>query len=149
MFFSEDRSTYHETQEGDAAVFEAIEFLKQQNPLPPLDFSSQLQQAAQYLVDDIAPKGIISLHCTNGMKPKHRIENFIRLDNIWGETQVSGVSKAKDVLLVLLVNDGNPDRQFRNTMFSEQHNLCGVASGKHKTHDNMVQIGYGSVNREP
>ena len=50
------RSTLR-TKEGKAAVAEAIEFLKNQEPSQPFKFSGEMMEAAKAHVEDIGPKG--------------------------------------------------------------------------------------------
>ena len=57
---SEDGVSGFETQEGQIAYVEAIEFLNAQKPLKPLKWAPQLEKAALDHIADIGPKGIIS-----------------------------------------------------------------------------------------
>ena len=46
------------TNEGPALWTETIEFLKTQDPVPPLEWNEYLYAAALSHVDDIGPKGL-------------------------------------------------------------------------------------------
>jgi uncharacterized protein YkwD len=57
VLYSEDRSAGIETHEGPGAYRDAIEFLKGQQPVPSLKWSSAMQRAAKDHIEDIGPKG--------------------------------------------------------------------------------------------
>ena len=60
VLMSEDGKSGVETQEGQIAYVEAIEFLQAQEPLPTLAWAPQLARAASDHINDIGPKGITS-----------------------------------------------------------------------------------------
>lgn len=126
------------TKEGQLAYIEAIEFLREQKPLRPLKWSEHLKAAAQDHVDDVGPKGAVSSIGTEGSMPTDRISKYAQLDTVWAESNIFGGLDAAEVMERLIVCDGQPSRGFRKAVFNHDLNLCGIASGPHLTHGNMI-----------
>lgn len=79
---------------------------------------------------------------SDGTLPTDRISKYGQIDETWGESNIYGGLDAKEVIERLLTCDGQPTRGFRTNLFNENLILCGVATGLHKSHDNMIQIEY-------
>lgn len=82
-------------------------------------------------VNDIAPKGIVSGQGSDGSMPTDRINKYGRIDESWAESCIYGVMNTKEVIERLIVCDGQIKRGFRNSMFSDELKVCGVATGRH------------------
>ena len=93
------RSTLR-TSEGVAAVNDAIEFLKNQQPLKPLRWNNLLGEASKYHTQDIGPKGQIT-HTTslNGDETKARLKKFGKIISCYGESLSFNCISGKEVML--------------------------------------------------
>ena len=142
LLYSEDGRTFIETKEGRQAYVEAIEFLRIQKGRRPFKRSEPLEKAARDHINDVGPNGLVSTIGSDGSLPVDRIGRYANVDETWAESDIFGGLNAKEVIERLIVCDGQPTRGFRKSLFNDQLNLCGIATGKHATHDNIIQIEY-------
>lgn len=70
--------------------------------------------------------------------PTDRISRYGVIDESWAESNIFGAITAEEVVERLIVCDGQPTRGFRKSLFNPHLHLCGIYSGAHKTHENMV-----------
>ena len=101
-----------------------------------------MQKAAVDHISDIGPKGLVTTIGTDGSMPTDRIGKFGVIDETWAESNIFGAMNAIEVTERLIVCDGQPTRGFRKSLFNASLNYCGIAAGKHDSHDNMVQLEY-------
>ena len=73
------------TTDGIAAVHEAIEYLRNQEPVRELTWSSLIQEAAKFHVDDVGKKGVVSHTGSNKYGPKERLGLYGRIISCYGE----------------------------------------------------------------
>lgn len=125
------------TNEGAAAVQEAIVFLKAMKPVNPLVWSKGLSRAALDHVNDIGPKGVVSHTGIDGSSPGDRIERYGQWDLSWGENISFGANTARRIMIQLLVDDGVPSRGHRTSMTSPDFTVVGMAFGSHRTYTYM------------
>ena len=130
------------TQEGASAVHEAIDFLNKQKPLPEFDLSRGLYLAAKDHVKDIGSNGLASHEGTDGSRMCDRIEKY-------GEWQISIAenigfddSQPRDIVLNMIIDDGNKSRGHRKNIFSEDFKSIGVACGSHKNYKHVSVINF-------
>ncbi|HEV2081517.1 MAG TPA: CAP domain-containing protein [Brevundimonas sp.] len=117
------------TQEGVAAVDEAIRFLESQPSLPPLARSAALDRAAADHAADQGRTGQVGHAGADGSAPHQRM----RRHGSWratGETIAYGPVPAHAVMQ-LIVDDGVPDRGHRDIIFSPAYEMVGAACGPH------------------
>ena len=125
-------STSIETEEGKTNVQECIKYLKESKPRPELKFSPILEKAAQEHVNDIGSKGLMGHIGSDSSGPNDRVERFGTLQGSFGEIIDYGNSNAEDVIISLLVDDGNLNRVNRLNIMNPDHLYVGIAFGKHE-----------------
>ena len=74
-----------ETYEGIQAFYSAIEFLKNQNPVEPLQFVQELSQACKDHAKDLGSKGLSSHEGSDGNGLSERIEKYVEWDGAIAE----------------------------------------------------------------
>jgi len=126
------------TQEGVGAVNNAIEFLNNQKALPEYQESRGLYLAAKDHVNDIGPHGLASHEGTDGSRMCDRIEKY-------GEWQISIAenigfddSNPRDIVLNMIIDDGNKSRGHRKNIFSEDFRSFGIACGRHRDYKHVT-----------
>lgn len=129
------------TQEGQAAVHEAINFLRQQPALPPLypnDHVAQAAQAqAQYQAD-----GQIGHAGSNTSTPSERLTQLgVRYTSL-GENIAYGPTTGQAVVLQLIIDDGVPSRGHRTNIFRPNWTHIGTGCGPHATYRTVCVINY-------
>jgi uncharacterized protein YkwD len=120
------------TQEGPAAVDEAIAFLKRQRPLPPLTWAVGLARSAAELVRAQAQSGETG-HGRGKLGMEGRVSRQVEWTGSIGENISYGPNDGRDVVLQLIVDDGVRGRGHRANIFSPGFRLAGVACGRHPT----------------
>jgi uncharacterized protein YkwD len=133
------------TQEGTAAVKEAIEFLKQAKPLPPMTSSEGLALAARDHANDTGPQGLTGHKGTDGSMPHDRILRHGKVTTTSGENISYGPDEARSIVMQLIIDDGVPNRGHRTNIFSPKFMTAGVAMGKHKKYKTMCVINYADA----
>jgi uncharacterized protein YkwD len=126
----EDANHFVVTQEGPAAVDEAIAFLHRQRPLPPLTWTAGLARSAAELVSAQGQSGEIG-HGRGKLAMEARIGRQLEWTGSIGENIAYGPGNGRDVVLQLIVDDGVPGRGHRVNIFSPDFRLSGVACGPH------------------
>lgn len=118
------------TQEGPAAVDEAIAFLEAQAPLPALRDNPGLARAAADHAREQGQTGEVAHVGADGSSPSDRMRRYGRW-SATGEAIAYGPDRAEDVILQLIVDDGVPDRGHRRILFNPAYTLVGAACAPH------------------
>ncbi|MGH7579733.1 MAG: CAP domain-containing protein, partial [Gemmatimonadales bacterium] len=130
------------TEEGAAAVSEAIAALASRGPPGPLRFSEGLTAAAADHVRDQGPIGGVEHHGTDGSDPADRASRHGRWVGAMAENIAYGENAAREVVIQLLVDDGVPDRGHRNNLLDPTWGAEGVACGPHRHYQQMCVMDY-------
>jgi uncharacterized protein YkwD len=129
------------TKEGTAAVDDAIRFLQNAQPLPPLTLSRGMSRAAADHCADQADGGFGH----EGKDRSHAGQRIARYGNFsggWGENISYGKSSARDVVLALIIDDGLPARKHRQNIFNPNYNYAGAAFGRHARFGTMCSMDF-------
>ena len=94
------------TQEGVLVVYEAIEFVKKQKPLPPFQFSKGLYLASETHCRDIGKHGLASHKGSDGSILSQRIDQFGRWRVLVAENIAFNDNLAEDILINFLLEIG-------------------------------------------
>jgi uncharacterized protein YkwD len=132
------------TNEGVAAVDEAIAFLKRQAPLEPLDASRMLDQAALGHVRDQGRRGAVGHAGSDGSSLGQRIQR----QGLWSGGVAEVISYGKDspaaVVRQLIIDDGVASRGHRRNIFNPGFRYAGVGCGEHRVHGAMCVIDFAN-----
>jgi uncharacterized protein YkwD len=142
------KQTPIKTHEGPRAFDLVIEFLKKQRPVAALTHDDRLSQAAKDHLEDHGLTGTVSHESTNGKVVAERLEKYCEWDSCCGENIDVGSTRAEDVIVSLLVDDGVKSRGHRENLFNDSFRAVGIACGPHKAFGIMTVIDYtGGVRR--
>lgn len=130
------------TQEGIKPVEEAIEFLKQAPAVPALKLSEGMSKAARDHVLDLGPEGKIGHFGTDGSSPGERLSRYGKPVGWVAENIGFGDAGGRNMVTLLLVDDGVPDRGHRKKMLSGEYAQVGIACGEHKVYRHMCVIDF-------
>ena len=108
------------TNRGLRSLEEAIAFLRQQEALPPLSTSTQLNNSAQQRIDNI----------TNNQKISNR-------NNL-----VYGKVTPEAIVMQLVIDDGFPDRPHRLAIFNQNYQNTGIVCSEIPVYTNVCAIAY-------
>jgi uncharacterized protein YkwD len=138
------------TNEGAAAVREAIAALQRQAPVATLTLSSGMSAAAADLARDQARTGTMGHTGSDGSSPGSRLSTHGTWQQSYSENVDYGpFLTGRDVVVDLLVDDGVPDRGHRRNIFDAGARVAGIACGPHPRLRSMCVIDQaaGFVNR--
>lgn len=121
------------TNEGTAAVDEAIRALKAQSPLDALRPSQGMSRAAKDHAKDIGGRGAISHNGQDGSAPADRISRYGTWETTAGENISFGMDSGRGVVIQLIVDDGVPGRGHRINIYNPEFQRVGIACGPHKS----------------
>jgi uncharacterized protein YkwD len=118
------------TEEGWAAVEDAIKFLRAAKPCGPLNPSRGLSLAAQTHVKEQSGTGMTGHQGSSGMI-EDRVRPFGKWQGDIGENITYGNDSARERLLTWLIDDGVPTRGHRIRVLSSTYKVAGISCGAH------------------
>lgn len=132
------------SQEGTAALDEAISFLKAARPLAPLGVSPGMTLGASAHVTDQGTKGLFGHKGTDGSLCDQRLARFGRLTGAVGENLSYGKYTARQRVLAWLIDDGFATRGHRLSIFNQNYKLAGLACGNHSQRTQMCVVTFAT-----
>lgn len=136
------------TEEGESAYNEAIEFLHSAESRHELDRDDHLCRACFEHSNDIGDHGLFSIEGSNNMSIVDRLDKYAEFDNELSCAVEFGSHKAQEIVLSLLICDGEPSRKNRLNLFKEEFNFIGAASSHHEDTEVLTVICYANNVRE-
>ena len=135
------------TKEGLHSVDEAIRFLKSVRPIQPLTLSPGMSRGAADHCADQANGGF-SHSGRDGSNPAKRMNRYGSWGASWGENIAYGKQSARDIVLALIIDDGQPARKHRKNIFNPSFNFTGVAYGPHSRFGSVCTTDFAGVYSE-
>ncbi|MBN2160781.1 MAG: CAP domain-containing protein [Spirochaetes bacterium] len=133
------------TIEGAEPVWDAIEYLKTRESLPPLLASPGMSRAAQDHVADQSRSGATGHYGRDGSSPADRMRRHGRWDMAAGENINYGYNNARDIVRSLIVDDGVPDRGHRKAIFQKLFGVAGVSCGSHPKYRYLCVVDFAGA----
>lgn len=130
------------TEEGVAALDEAIAFLEAQKPIGPLRFNEGLALAARRHARDIGPRGSLEHVGSDGARLSERLNRLGTWQGLIAENISTLEEEPRQVVIQLLVDDGVPGRGHRATLFNPDLHQAGAGSGPHREYRVVTVIDY-------
>ncbi|HEX3230441.1 MAG TPA: CAP domain-containing protein [Pyrinomonadaceae bacterium] len=127
-----------ETQEGWAAVEDAIAYLQTLKPQSPFTMSLGLNKAAAAHIKDQSSSGATG-HKTagSGWMIEDRVKPFGTWEGSIGENLTYGRESARERVLTWLIDDGFTTRGHRKRVMSADYGVAGLSCGKHPEYEKM------------
>jgi uncharacterized protein YkwD len=132
------------TQEGTAAVDEAIAVLRATAPLPPLSVNQGLALAALDQVAWQGPRGEIGHAGQGGSSPSDRVIRHGVRAHMSGEN-ISYGADGLQVVIDLIVDDGVASRGHRHNILNPDFRQVGIAIGPHRRYGTMCVMDLASA----
>jgi hypothetical protein len=143
VFISRD-GAMERKREGVGAINEAIRFLRQARPLPPLIASPGMSMAAAEHVAEQA-SGALGHRGSDFSNPGDRLNRHGTWKELWGENIAYGRFTARDMVVALIVDDGLRGRTHRKNIFNSAFHYAGVAVGSHARYRTVCSIDFAGA----
>ena len=101
--------------------------------LKPLQWDENLYHSFWAHIDDIGPKGLCLYQSSDGTEPEDRIVKYGNYVDFLAENIDFGPNDAMDVIISLILDDGEEERPHRENIFRPEHRKVGIACSPHKT----------------
>ncbi len=100
------------TREGTRGLDEAIRFLRRAQPLPLLNYSAGMSQAAfEHVLDQTG--GALGHAGSDRSNPATRLNRHGAWSGAWGENISYGKTSAREIVVALIIDDGQRARKHR------------------------------------
>lgn len=130
------------TEEGLAAVDEAIAFLESARPLGPLRFNEGLAMAARRHARDIGPRGSLDHSGSDGSTLSARLNRLGAWHGHVAENIATYEDDPREVALQLIIDDGVPSRGHRRTIFDPDLHQAGAGVAPHRDYRTVIVIDF-------
>ena len=130
------------TEEGVAALDEAIRFLETARPVGPLRFNEGLARAAKAHAQYLGSRGLLSHQGPDGSGPAGRLDRLGRWQSLVAENISTGEDDPRLVVVQLLVDDGVPSRGHRRNLFNPDLHQAGAGAAPHAQYGTVCVIDY-------
>ena len=130
--------------EGPSAVYEVIDFLQTCGPREQLQWKDSISKACRDHANDIGPKGTYSQIGSDGSNLGVRLERHGKWEGQIAENMSFGPFDANEIIVSLLIDDGNPSRVQRKNMLNPDFRKAGVAACKHANMNVCVVMVYAT-----
>ena len=127
---------------GSRATDEAVRFLERAAPLPPLENSAGLSQAALGHVLDQGNAGGIGHTGSDGSHSFDRIARFGQWQRAVGENIDYGHRDTRAIVVRLIVDEGIAGRKHRANIFNKTYRVAGIAAGSHARYGAMCVMDF-------
>ncbi|MDP1833146.1 MAG: CAP domain-containing protein [Geothrix sp.] len=130
------------TDEGVAALDEAIAFLESTRPVGPLRFNEGLALAARRHARDLGPRGALEHVGADGSRLSERLNRLGTWHGLIAENISTGEETARQVVIQLLVDDGVASRGHRKNLFNPDLHQAGAGTAPHRDYRVVTVIDY-------
>ena len=118
------------TNEGVAALDDAINFLRGVKPAPPLEVREGMIEAARVHATDLVTNNRSGHQGSDGSKPQDRFSRYGTWNNTVGENIVYDSRNSRSDVMLMLIDDGTANRGHRKNLFKGDFGVIGIATGK-------------------
>lgn len=131
-----------QTEEGLAALDEAIAFLESVRPVGPLRFNEGLALAARRHARDIGPRGALEHVGADGSRLSDRLNRLGTWQGVIAENIGTYEKVPREAVIQLLVDDGVASRGHRKNLFNPNLHQAGAGSAPHRDYQVVTVIDF-------
>lgn len=136
------------TNEGIAAVDDAIAFLKSLKKLPPYTVSKGLLSAANSQLADLQTDSSLGHYGKDGKSLPQRLSNFGSYGSFTAENITYFPLSPREIVITMIIDDGVKSRSHRKNIFSENFKHVGPAFGKGLKGENLCVLIFADIFKE-
>ena len=128
------------TKEGTSALAGTIRFLRSLKPVSPLSPSKGMSSGAKDHIRDLRISGASQHKGSDGSQTWDRVNRYGTWQKVIGENISFGHSKARNIVMTLIIDDGVPNRGHRKNILNADFRVVGVACGDHPAYRTICVI---------
>jgi len=128
------------TEEGPAALEEAIAYLEKASPIGPLRWNEGLSRAARDHVCDQGRTRETGHRGTTGSTLQQRLHKHGLALSAFGEVISYSLETPRMTAIQLLIDDGVANRGHRHLIFNPDLHVAGAATGPHQEFEAMTVV---------
>lgn len=136
--YQEPTGRWVKTREGQAAVDEAVAYLRAAAPMPALPLHACLSQAADDHIADAVRSRRGGHIGSDGSRPSERASRRVGVRVHCGENISYGRRTAQEHMIALIVDDGVASRGHRDNLFAPRYRSLGVGVGERTSQGYMT-----------
>lgn len=129
-----------QTKEGINSLNEAIEELQAIEPLEPLAGNCSAVRASREHLADLQKSGAFSHFGSDGSTPQERLKKYIEGISFNSENLVARTGSAREIIMMMLLDDGVPSRIHRKNLLNPQFRFAGVSNGSNAKKLNLTIV---------
>ncbi len=118
------------TNEGVDALDDAIKFLRDVKPAPPLEAREGMIKAARVHATDLISNNRSGHQGADGSKPPDRMSRFGTWNDTVGENIVYDSRDSRNDVILMMIDDGTSNRGHRKNLFKNDFKVIGIAIGQ-------------------
>jgi uncharacterized protein YkwD len=124
------------------AIKEAIQEMSVKKPVAELKWDDGIFKACRDHIADLGPKGKADHKGSDGKTVTERLNRYGKFGGIVGENYVVSQTKAKEIILSLIIDFGNSKKAHRRALMDAKFVKGAVCSGFHATHGTWTVLDY-------
>lgn len=132
------------TREGASAMRDLIEQLAAMSPAPPLFRSPAIDRAARVHAEDIGPRGMTGHVGSDKSFADQRLARFAHWSGAVAEAISIGPDNGREIVLKLLVSDGDSQRVQRKRLLDPTFHHIGISCKPHQSSQIVCVIVYAT-----
>lgn len=136
------------TIEGLAAVDEAIKALKEVSPVSELKSACSTVRASRDHLADVQKSGAFSHTGSDGSLPQDRLRKYVGGQFYSGENMIGRSGTARDIVLMMLLDDGVPSRLHRKNLLNSSFRFVGISNGSSPKGLNLTIVVFSDSEQE-
>jgi len=141
-------TTAYKTLEGIIALDDAIKFLRATKPMPPLTVSFGMSLSARDHIKDLTATMKTGHKGSDGSLPDQRVNRYGKWETAIAENITYCGDTAREIVIEMLIDDGNPPRGHRSNLFKPEHTIIGISRGGRSAYGMLCVINFAGAFRE-
>lgn len=124
------------------SVKDAIHDFSMRSPIHPLTWNEGMYNACKDHIQDLGKKGTVSHVGSDGSTVYERINRYGHHTGCCGENIQVSKEPSKEIVLSLIIDSANLNKEHRRTLMNEKFAFGGVAFGDHVKHGVWTVFAY-------
>lgn len=140
LVFSPPGGNAFRSNEGAAALDEAVGVLEKMKPLSPLQIRCADVRASRDHLGDLQRSGSFSHFGSDGSSPEERLERYLNGGFLSAENLVGRNGNVREIVMMLVLDDGLAARIHRKNLLNPSFKFAGISNGNNIKKLNLTVV---------